>query len=148
MYIKSLDLETRNKLYNKTKKVLRKYQKGIMNGKLSAVTFAESILENGTINDIIENENIVKECFINSYADYIQELINIQNETLNIKKGETQKPTVSQRLELKNLLNTTEFKLSIPIDYLNYDDINSIIKYIKTNNLDIGEERIYNYVCK
>ncbi|MFI3209840.1 MAG: hypothetical protein R3Y64_02110 [Peptostreptococcaceae bacterium] len=148
MYIKSLDLETRNKLYNKTKKVLRKYQKGIMNGKLSAVTFAESILENGTINDIIENENIIKDCFINSYTDYIQELINIQNETLNIKKGETQKPTVSQRLELKNLLNTTEFKLSIPIDYLNYDDINSIIKYIKTNNLDIGEERIYNYVCK
>ena len=36
MEIKELDLETRNKIYSHTKSILRKYQKGIVTGKLTA----------------------------------------------------------------------------------------------------------------
>ena len=43
MEIVNLDLETRSKIYSYTKKVLRKYQKGIITGKLTADKFAENI---------------------------------------------------------------------------------------------------------
>ena len=44
MLVEQLDLETRSKLYNHTKKVLRKYQKGILSGKITADKFADNIL--------------------------------------------------------------------------------------------------------
>lgn len=146
MYIENLDLETRNKIYNQTKKVLRKYQKGIMNGKITADSFAESILSNGSIEEILEKEILVKEEFKKSYINYIQALINIQNKTL--KSANNNKPTISQRLKLKELLDDESFILSIPIDYLNYNDVEAIIKYIDTDVIEVGEERIYNYVRK
>ena len=52
MQIEQLDLETRSKIYNYTKKILRKYQKGIITGKLTADKFVENILSNGSISDI------------------------------------------------------------------------------------------------
>ena len=41
MEIRELDLETRNKIYSHTKSILRKYQKGIVTGKLTADKFAK-----------------------------------------------------------------------------------------------------------
>ncbi|HBH0860641.1 TPA: hypothetical protein KR680_002978, partial [Clostridioides difficile] len=57
MQIEQLDLETRNKIYCYTKKILRKYQKGITSGKLTADKFADNILSQDFISSIL-NEKI------------------------------------------------------------------------------------------
>ena len=152
MIIEDLDLETRFKIYGYTKKVLRKYQKGIITGKLTADKFAENIISNGSINNIVDEKLTNEEDFKNSYIEYIDMLIKIQNNNLsNNKKARyhnpiSSKPNIPQKLKLKNLLNNGECSLTIPIDYLNSNDIDSIIKYIETGCIDLGNERIYNYV--
>ncbi|HBY3419562.1 TPA: hypothetical protein MIW27_001516, partial [Clostridioides difficile] len=60
MQIEQLDLETRNKIYCYTKKILIKYQKGITSGKLTADKFADNILSQDFISSIL-NEKIVNE---------------------------------------------------------------------------------------
>jgi len=153
MQIEQLDLETRSKIYNYTKKVLRKYQKGITSGKLTADKFVENIISNGYINDILDENILLENDFKTSYTSYIEKLINIQNENLSsnrIKgtKSIPEKPSISQRIKLRNLLESSGYKLSIPLDYLNNNDINAIIKYITTQSIDLGNERIYNYIHK
>lgn len=153
MQIEQLDLETRSKIYNHTKKVLRKYQKGITTGKLTADKFVENILSNNTINEILDesvtNENEFKE----SYTSYIEKLIDIQNENLSAGKkrkikATPEKPSIPQKIKLKNLLESSGYTLSIPMEYLNSCDVDGIIQYITTESIDLGNERIYNYVCK
>lgn len=153
MQIEKLDLETRSKIYSYTKKVLRKYQKGIITGKLTADKFADNILSNGSINDILDEKTLCTQDFKQSYIDYIETLINIQNENLvNSKKRKHKvtpdKPTVPQKLKLKNLLASSEYTLAIPIEYLSGSDVENIIQYITTDSIDLGNERIYNYVNK
>ena len=153
MQIEQLDLETRSKIYNYTKKVLRKYQKGIMTGKLTPDKFVENIISNGYINDILD-ENILSENeFKESYTYYIAKLIDIQNENLSTSKSKRfkstpEKPSIPQRLKLKSLLESSGYTLSIPLEYLNSGDVDGIIQYITTNSIDLGNERIYNYVHK
>ncbi|MGL5313121.1 MAG: hypothetical protein ACRC92_07730 [Peptostreptococcaceae bacterium] len=153
MQIEKLDLETRSKIYSYTKKVLRKYQKGIITGKLTADKFADNILSNGSINDILDEKTLSTQDFKESYIDYIETLINIQNENLvNSKKRKHKatpdKPTVPQKLKLKNLLASSEYTLTIPIEYLSGSDVDNIIQYITTDSIALGNERIYNYVNK
>ncbi|MGL6106189.1 hypothetical protein [Romboutsia sp.] len=153
MHIEQLDLETRSKIYNHTKKVLRKYQKGIVTGKLTADKFADNILSNGSIDGILDEEILNEQDFKLSYISYIETLINIQNENLaNSKKKKNKlipdKPSITQRLQLKNLLSSTGYDLTIPLEYLNADDVNNIMDYISTNSIALGNERIYNYVHK
>ena len=141
MQMEQLDLEIRSKIYNYTKKILRKYQKGITTGKLTADKFVENIISNGDIN------------FKESYTSYIEKLINIQNENLSSSKKRgaksiPEKPSISQRIKLKNLLESSGYTLSIPLEYLNSCDVDCIIKYITTQSIDLGDERIYNYVHK
>ena len=83
MQIEQLDLETRSKIYNYTKKILRKYQKGIITGKLTADKFVENILSNGDISDILDENLLLENDFKQSYTSYIEKLINIQNENLS-----------------------------------------------------------------
>ena len=83
MIIEDLDLETRSKIYNHTKKILRKYQKGIITGKLTADKFAHTILDDDNISSIINDSIISDEEFYSSYVSYIETLINHQNENLN-----------------------------------------------------------------
>lgn len=153
MQIDQLDLETRSKIYGYTKKVLRKYQKGIITGKLTADKFADNILSNGDIHDILDQKTLDGQGFKESYISYIETLINIQNENLhNTKKKKNkivpEKPTITQKLKLKNLLSSSGYTLSIPYEYLNAIDVENIIKYISTGHIDLGNERIYNYVHK
>ena len=153
MEIEKLDLETRSKIYSYTKKVLRKYQKGIITGKLTADKFAENILSNGDICDILDEKFTHELDFKNSYINYINTLIDIQNDNLSkSKKKKYQpaniKPNISQKIKLKNLLESSGCALTIPIEYLNSNDLDSIIKYIQTDTIDLGNERIYNYVNK
>lgn len=149
MTIENLDLETRSKIYSYTKKVLRKYQKGITTGKLTANQFAENILSDGSINNILDEKYTSEEEFKDSYINYINTLINIQNDSLSKnRKLQTHNllSSISQKIKLKNLLNSTGYSLTIPIDYLNSNELDNVIKYIETGSIDLGNERIYNYV--
>ena len=87
MIIEDLDLETRFKIYGYTKKVLRKYQKGIITGKLTADKFAENIISNGSISDIVDEKLTNEEDFKNSYIEYIDMLIKMQNSGVTTLKG-------------------------------------------------------------
>ncbi|MCG4722866.1 hypothetical protein L0M81_13090, partial [Alistipes putredinis] len=84
---------------------------------------------------------------------YIQTLIKDQNETIsNSKKKKIKKtvlkPSITQQLQLKKLLHETGFELNIPQQYLNENDVSNISKYISTGQIDLGNEKIYNYVHK
>ena len=57
-------------------------------------------------------------------------------------------PSISQKVKLKNILQDEGYDLVIPIQYLNNNDMESIIKYIETGDIDLGNERIYNYIRK
>ena len=154
MEIRELDLETRNKIYGYTKSILRKYQKGIVTGKLTADKFAQNILCDDSIDCIISKDLLNEEDFKSSYIEYINTLINIQNENLstsNKRKKEKKKvipPSISQKLKLQNLLQDEGFDLVIPIQYLDNSDLDNIIKYIETGDIELGYERIYNYIRK
>lgn len=153
MQIEQLDLDTRSKIYSHTKKVLRKYQKGIISGKLTADKFADNIISDGSISDILDENTLSTQDFKQSYIDYIETLINIQNENLaNGKKKKNkvipEKPTVPQKIKLKNLLASSNCTLTIPVEYLNSEDVDIIIEYLNTNSIALGNERIYNYVNK
>lgn len=153
MQIEQLDLETRSKIYNYTKKILRKYQKGITTGKLTADKFVENIISDEYINDILDKNLLSENDFKQSYTSYINKLINIQKENLSKNKKRNinstqEKSSISQRIKLKNLLESSGYTLSIPIEYLNSCDVDCIIKYITTQSIDLGNERIYNYVHK
>ena len=154
MEIRELDLETRNKIYSHTKSVLRKYQKGIVTGKLTADKFAKNILCDDYINNLLSEDLVNEEDFKSSYIEYINTLIDMQNENLAVsRKRKKEKkniipPSISQKVKLKNILQDEGYDLVIPIQYLNNNDMESIIKYIETGDIDLGNERIYNYIRK
>ena len=150
MQIEELDLNTRNQIYNSTKKVIRKYQKGISSGKLTAEKFADNIFTN----KILLDESIINQAdFQNSYINYINSLMQKQNENFkNYMESKHNKTiirsTVSLQILLKNILKNSDYSLNIPIQYLNKKDIEAIIKYIQTGEIDIGNEKIYKYVSR
>ena len=153
MNIEQLDLETRSKIYSHTKKILRKYQKGITTGKLTATSFADTILENEDISTIIDPYILNEKDFKSSYISYIDTLIKTQNENIKNSKRKNPistniKPTITQQIQLKNLLLETGYELNIPAQYLNNSDVLSISKYLSTGTIDLGNEKIYNYVNK
>ncbi len=153
MIIENLDLETRSKIYSYTKKVLRKYQKGIVTGKITADKFADNILSNDDITSFISESLLNEPEFKNSYIEYIDTLIKHQNEVIkNSKKKKniktTIKPTITEQLQLKNLLIETGFELTMPSQYLSASDVINISKYVSTGTIDSGNEKIYNYVQK
>lgn len=154
MEIRELDLETRNKIYSHTKSILRKYQKGIITGKLTADKFANNILCDDYINHLLSKDLLNQEDFKSSYIEYINTLIHIQNENLsNSRKRKKEKkkatpPSISQKLKLKNLIQNEGYELVIPIQYLNGNDIDNIINYIETGDIELGNERVYNYIRK
>lgn len=153
MQIEELDLNTRNKIYNTTKRVIRKYQKGISSGKLTAEKFADNIFANKILLNILDESIINQADFQNSYINYINSLMQNQNENfknyMDSKYNKsTIKSTVSLQILLKNILKNSDYSLNIPIQYLNKKDIEAIIKYIQTDKIDIGNEKIYKYVSK
>ena len=154
MEIRELDLETRNKIYSHTKSILRKYQNGIVTGKLTADKFAKNILCDDYINELLSEDLLNEEDFKSSYIEYINTLIDIQNENLaNCRKRKKEKkkalpPSISQKLKLKNLLQDAGYDLIIPLQYLNSNDMDNIINYIETGDIELGNERIYNYIRK
>ena len=143
MEIKELDLETRNKIYSHTKSILRKYQKGIITGKLTADKFAKNILCDEYINELLSEDLLQEDDFISSYIEYINTLIHIQNENFALSRKRKK-----EKIKLKNILQDNGYDLVIPIQYLNSNDMDSIISYIQTGDIELGSERIYNYIRK
>ncbi|TQQ84462.1 hypothetical protein EXD82_06560 [Peptacetobacter hominis] len=153
MLIEELSLETRSKIYTLTKKVLRKYQKGIISGKLTSEKFVNNILCDVQIHEVLSSDIIEEIDFIESYHRYVDKLISIQNESLlNGRKknysGAKEKVDVSKVIKLRHLLDDTGYALSIPSQYLSARDIDNISKFITTGDIDLGNENIYNYVHK
>jgi hypothetical protein len=155
MDIESLDIRLRTQLYGYTKKVLRKYQKGIASGKLTANIFAQNILEMENMKHWLDENVKNKEEFRKSYINYIDKLINNQSEFSISPKSKLKskaaiskstKPTVTQQLQLKNVLKESEYELTMPFQYLTASEVDNIIKYIKTGKIDLGSERVYNYI--
>lgn len=153
MDIESLDIRLRTQLYSYTKKVLRKYQKGIASGKLTANIFAQNILEMENMKHWLDENVKNKEEFRKSYINYIDKLINNQNEFSISPKSKSKskteispKPTVTQQLQLKNVLKESGYELTMPSQYLTAIEVDNIIKYIKTGKIDLGSERVYNYI--
>ena len=153
MQIEEFDLNTRNEIYNSTKRIIRKYQKGIKSGKLTAEKFADNIFSRKILLDILDESIINQADFQNSYINYINTLMKNQNESLKayIKSKNNKditKYTVYLQIYLKRLLKRTDYTLNIPIQYLNISDIEAIIKYIKTDEIDLGNEKIHKYINK
>lgn len=153
MLIEDLDLNTRNKIYNHTKKVIRKYQKGINSGKLTAEKFADNIFSEDFLSTILDESVINQADFQNSYINYIDKLMKKQNENFKdylsnkYNKNHT-KSNVSLQIQLKNILKNSNFSLNIPIKYLNTKDIEAIIQYLQTGEIELGDEKIYKYVSE
>lgn len=147
-----LDLNTRYKIYAETKKVLRKYQKGIISGKLTSEKFVDNMLRENSITEILENINICESEFREPYKLYVDTLIRMQNESLSSKKRissyYSRKADHSSIFRLKRLLTSSGYRLLIPTEYLSQEDIESIEKFISTGNIDVGNEKIYNYVSR
>ena len=149
MQIEELDLNTRNQIYNSTKKVIRKYQKGISSGKLTAEKFADNIFTNKILLDILDESIINQADFQNSYINYINSLMQKQNENFkNYMESKHNKTIIRSTVSLQILLKNSDYSLNIPIQYLNKKDIEAIIKYIQTGEIDIGNEKIYKYVSR
>ncbi|WAW15585.1 hypothetical protein [Peptostreptococcus equinus] len=152
MEILQLDLNTRYTIYAQTKKVLRKYQKGIVSGKLTSEQFVISMLKDKTMISILDNLNIDNSEFRETYKSYVDTLISMQNDSLLKSKENTnaymRKAECSSIFKLNKLLKLSGFNLTIPDKYLTQKDIECIEKYVKTGDIDLGNEKIFNYVTK
>lgn len=153
MRILELDLDTRYRIYTQTKKVLRKYQKGIISGKLTPKQFVENMLKDKSMTEILDSKSICICDFKETYGDYVETLIKIQNESFPNKRQMpacyySRKADCSSIFKLNRLLDNCGYNLLIPSQYLTQWDIDCIEKFITTGNIDLGNEKIYNYVCK
>ena len=107
-----------------------------------------------TKNYELSEDLLQEDDFISSYIEYINTLIHIQNENFALsrkrkkEKIKSSPPSVSQKIKLKNILQDNGYDLVIPIQYLNSNDMDSIISYIQTGDIELGSERIYNYIRK
>lgn len=153
MLVKQLQLDTRSKLYTATKKVLRKYQKGIISGKLTSEKFVKNMLADESIISLLDDDLIEEDEFKDSYKSYVEKLIEIQNENLvkskkSRNKKQPERANVSLMHELKQLLGKSEYELTIPTKYLSNEDMSFLVYYLTTGEIELGNERIYNYLCK
>ena len=82
-----LNLDARYKIYAQTKKVLRKYQKGIVSGKLTSEQFVDNMLEDPDMTDILKGINVSVPEFRDTYKEYVDTLIEIQNKLNDIKSA-------------------------------------------------------------
>ena len=139
-----LSLKHRYDIYSRTKKVLRKYQKGIISGKLTADKFADNMLKDISMIAYLTD-------FRDAYKEYVQTLILIQNDCLAYHKQKapsyySKKADYTSIFKLNTLLAECGYNLSIPAQYLTEWDVDCIERFLETGNIDIGNEKIYNYI--
>lgn len=152
MLFLDLELCTRYKIYTQTKKILRKYQKGIISGKLTSEQFVNNMVKDKAFLEILDEAKLDIEEFTPVYEDYVDTLITIQNETLsssgrNPKSSYySKKASLSSIFKLNQFLTSNQYKLSIPAKYLSEWDVDCIFTFIRTGEIEIGNEKIYKYV--
>lgn len=157
MNINNLDIKTRTEIHNFTKKILRKYHKSLRSGKHPINKFVEGILESKNPPQWLEENNNLKNDseFKQSYIDYISKIVlkykeleviyKLQNK-MDTPTPKDKKSDIKQQLVLKNKLKEKGFKLTIPPKYLTEKEINYMLDFLKTGNIPIGHERVYNYI--
>ena len=147
-----LNLDARYRIYAQTKKVLRKYQKGIVSGKLTSEQFVENMLRDKAMTEILTDINVSIADFRDTYKDYVDTLIEIQNRSLAKKRDNShyysQRASCSSIFKLNEVLLNEGYDLSIPAQYLTQWDIDCIEKFVTTGFIDLGNEKIFNYVVK
>ena len=153
MRMKFLDLSLKHRydIYSRTKKVLRKYQKGIISGKLTADKFADNMLKDISMIAYLDEIGITVTDFRDAYMEYVQTLILIQNDCLAYHKQKapsyySKKADYTSIFKLNTLLAECGYNLSIPAQYLTEWDVDCIERFLETGNIDIGNEKIYNYI--
>ncbi len=85
-----LNLNARYRIYAQTKKVLRKYQKGIISGKLTSEQFVNNMLKEKAMLDILNDIEVTLADFKLPYKNYVDTLIEIQNNSL-VKNNKSSK---------------------------------------------------------
>lgn len=152
MIFKQLELETRYNIYVQTKRILRKYQKGIISGKITPKTISSKILKEDCVKEILDKNFLSVNDFQESYTEYISILIKIQNEGIikhntgnNLALNSLHKKQ-KKIISLKLFLKQYNYILNIPIQYLTEFEIDNILNYIKTGDLPLGCEKIYKYI--
>ena len=153
MRMKFLDLSLKHRydIYSRTKKVLRKYQKGIISGKLTADKFTDNMLKDISMIAYLDEIGITVTDFRDAYKEYVQTLILIQNDCLAYHKQKapsyySKKADYTSIFKLNTLLAECGYNLSIPAQYLTEWDVDCIERFLETGNIDIGNEKIYNYI--
>lgn len=146
-----LSLKHRYDIYSRTKKVLRKYQKGIISGKLTADKFTDNMLKDISMIAYLDEIGITVTDFRDAYKEYVQTLILIQNDCLAYHKQKapsyySKKADYTSIFKLNTLLAECGYNLSIPAQYLTEWDVDCIERFLETGNIDIGNEKIYNYI--
>jgi len=89
--------------------------------------------------------------FRDAYKEYVQTLILIQNDCLAYHKQKapsyySKKADYTSIFKLNTLLAECGYNLSIPAQYLTEWDVDCIERFLETGNIDIGNEKIYNYI--
>ena len=145
-----LSLKHRYDIYSRTKKVLRKYQK-VISGKLTADKFADNMLKDISMIAYLDEIGITVTDFRDAYKEYVQTLILIQNDCLAYHKQKapsyySKKADYTSIFKLNTLLAECGYNLSIPAQYLTEWDVDCIERFLETGNIDIGNEKIYNYI--
>ena len=147
-----LNLDARYRIYAQTKKVLRKYQKGIISGKLTSEQFVDNMLKDKAMTGILKDINVSIAEFRDTYKEYVDTLIDIQNKSLTKHRDHShyysKRASCSSIFRLNEILLDEGYDLSIPAQYLTQWDIDCIEKFVKTGNIDLGNEKIFNYVVK
>lgn len=152
MLFLDLELCTRYKIYTQTKKILRKYQKGIISGKLTSEQFVSNMVKDRAFLEILDEAKLDIDEFTPVYRDYVDTLITIQNETLNTAGRNnspsyySRKASLSSIFKLNQFLSSNNYKLSIPAKYLSEWDVDCIVGFVRTGDIEIGNEKIYKYI--
>ncbi len=151
MRFSDLNLKVRYDIYTRTKKILRKYQKGIISGKLTAEKFTDNMLKDESMVFYLEEIGIHISEFRQAYKEYVETLITIQNDCLThhtskVPSFYSKRADFASIFKLYELLSANGYSLFIPAQYLTEWDIICIEKFLETGNIDVGNEKIYNYI--
>lgn len=169
MKISNLPDHTKVELHNYMKKNIRKYYKGLKSGSLKYNFFIETLLTKDPKPQwLVENPNLEKDIDFqksliryvnNSISRYTQlEKENQYNNTNNnrilsedkqAQNHNNMATTIKERHELKNILRSKGYTLSIPIKFLTSTESHCLKEYIlKGTPIPLGWEKVLNYIKK
>ncbi|MFZ5965879.1 MAG: hypothetical protein ACOYVK_01695 [Bacillota bacterium] len=169
MKISGLSDDTRLELHNYVKRLIRKYYKGLKNGSLRCDIFVEKMLASKTQPSWLkENPHLLqdeefKESLIlyirNALEKYVQlekqnryqqnQKSNILNKDKHITNKENTPITIIQKQELKQVLKSRGFSLSIPMEFLTSLEATYLKDYVLNGtSVPVGWEKVLNYIKK